>query len=157
MKKSLTITYLLSMFMIPLGILYFNTDAYLVTATKSMIEYLQDFLIRLGQDNEATVEYKQLFFKVGILVVAYKVLSKMIFDRKLGLTLKQRKGDWLITLWSLGINLTAWFVVYASASMFNVNTDKWVESFNLIYLFVLIGTIAKIWNTYNYYVADLTK
>ena len=145
------------MFIIPLGILYYNTDAYLITATESAIDYLQDFLVRLGEESDAVVEYKQLFFKVGILVIAYKILSKMIFDRKLGLSLTQRKGDWLITLWTLSINLTAWFVVYASASMFNVNTDKWAESFNLIYLFVMLGTIAKIWNTYNNFVSHIKK
>lgn len=157
MKKALNITYLLCMFLIPLGILYFNTDKYLVTATESAIQYLNDFLDRLQDGNSAVVEYKRLFFRAGIIAVIYKVFSKMIFDRKLGLSLTQRKGDWLITFWTLSINMFAWFLVYTSATFFNINTDKWVESFNIIYVFVLIGFTAKIWNTYNFYLSNIKK
>ena len=156
MKKLLSIIYFSFVFLIPIAILYANVDKYLITATTTSIDYLQSYLDKLLMaDKESVVEFKSLMFKGILLAILYKVANKFIFDRKLGLSLKERKGDWIITIWQLVINCGVWFAVYQLVSFFKINTDAWLESFNVIIAFVALGTLAKLTLTYIYYASNL--
>lgn len=148
MKKLLSLIYYLGVVFIPLIILWAYTDQYIETATITSIDTLNQFLDRIqsGMDSPAR-DYKRLLFLGTIIAVAYKVFNKMIFDRKLGLTLDKRKGDWIITIWQLSINLIAWVVVYKMATFFKINTDAILESSNIIMYCVIIGVVAKIYLT----------
>ena len=155
MKKLLNITYWVGVFVIPLAILFFNTDKYIITATVSSIDYLQAFLNRMFEDAESSIEYKRMFAYGAILFASYKVGARFVNDRKLGLTLDRRKGDWFITIWQVSINATVWLTLYKCATFFKINTDAWVESFNIIAMFVALGLIAKLTHTYLWYKFNL--
>jgi len=158
MKKLLSIVYFLFVFLIPIGILYGNVDKYLITATTTSIDYLQSYLDKLlTADSESVGEFKSIIFKAILITILFKVASKFIFDRKLGLSLKERKGDWIITIWQLALNCGTWFAVYQLVSFFKINTDAWLESFNIIIVLVGIGVIAKLTLTYIHYTTNLTK
>ena len=149
MKRLLFIVYVLGVVLIPLGILYFNTDKYLLTASQTSVDYLNIFIDNLQNGVESVDrDYKRLFWVAALLIGLYKFMSKRIFDRKLGLSLDQRKSDWVITIWQVSINAFVWYTVYRSATFFKINTDAWLESFNIINVLVGVGIIAKILHTY---------
>jgi len=156
MKRLLGIVYYLGVLIVPLTVFYFNVDNYLVTATESSIEYLKEFLVKLvTEDSEGSIEFKKMFIYMVLVGVFYKVTSKFIFDRKLGLSLKERKGDWIITLWQVSINVVIWIILYKTMSFFNINTGAWLESFNVIIIFVVIGNLAKLYSTFLHYMENL--
>lgn len=157
MKKTLFITYILGVVVIPVIILYVNTDKYLLTASQTSVNYLNVFIDNLQSGVESTRDYKRLIWIAGLFMGLYKFMSKRIFDRKLGLSLDQRKSDWIITIWQLFINVTVWMIVYQSASFFGINTDKLLESFNIVMVLVGIGVSAKILHTYIHWQEQIKK
>ena len=157
MKRILNLGYFLFVFLIPIIIIYANVDKYLIVATTSTIEFLQSYLNKLLNNIDSSIEFKTLFIRGVLLVVLIKIINKFIFDRKLGLSLKERKGDWIITTWTVLFNGTIWTVLYNAASFFKINTDAWLESFNVIMVLVMIGLTFKIISTYLYYMENLKK
>lgn len=157
MKRLTGIIYFLFVFIIPLIIIYANVDKYLITATESSIFYLQEYLDRLLNNIKSSIEFKSLFIKAIIGVVAIKIVNKFIFDRKLGLTLKERKGDWIITSWTVIFNGAIWTILYNSATFFKINTSAWMESFNVIMVLVIVGLTCKIINTYLHWTNNIKK
>lgn len=156
MKKILTVVYHLFVLFIPIAIIWYNVDAYLATGVDSLIEYLKDYAMKLAlEENEATLDFKTAAIKVGLLIVMFKYVKKFIFDRKLGLSLKERKGDWIITIWAVAIRVGVWLWIIKTATFLKVNTDAWLESFNIIIALVIIGVVAKLWNTYLYYMENI--
>lgn len=155
MKKLLSAIYYLSV-IIPIIILYVNIDSYLLTSTQSLIEYLKDFAQSIiDGDSKQSTDFKRLFVMGVLVMVGFKITSNFIQDRKLGLSLKERKGDWWITIWQLSISAILWIGLFKSATFLNVNTGAWLESFNAIMIIVVIGFIAKIYLTYLYFINNL--
>lgn len=156
MKKLLNFLYVLSIF-IALAIIYFKSDSYVFTITQTTRDYLDSYLERLINNGGSNIEFKELFVKLLVLYVGYRIIKSMMFKRLVGLSLKERKGDWILNIWYITINLAVWTVLYNAANFFKVNTDKWMESFNLIIFIVIAGVICKIISVYQYYVDNMQK
>lgn len=157
MKKILYIGYILGVVVIPISILYYYTDDYLLTASQTSVNYLNIFIDNLQNGVTVDRDYKRLIWIAALITGLYKFMNKRIFDRKLGLSLEQRKSDWIITIWQLTINIGVWLVVYQSATFFKINTDAWLESFNIINTLVGFGVICKILHTYLHWQDQIKK
>ena len=153
-----TISYYLSyifIIVIPLVILYFKYDEFIITTAETMYVKLEEFLYnyRFGIEVEQTDWYvmgKYAFW--GML--SLKIMDKFISNRTSGLNLVERRADWMLSMWFIIKMSVIYYVIYLISIYLEINTDSMMESINVLFYSVTVGIVLKLISTYMYFTQD---
>lgn len=158
MKKFLNFLGFVLIYIVPLVVIYFYIGKYMITITTSSIKYLEGYLYNLLHNVEkADKDYTKVFIGGILGFFIFKFINSKMMDRKSGLNLKERAGDWILTIWQLMINVGAWYSVFILSTYFKINTEAKLESTNIIFILVLIGAACNFVSTYLWYVHNMTR
>lgn len=152
MKRLLYFLSLILMVVVPVSIMYFNYDTYAQVSAERLRDILDAYLynIRFGIETDG-LDFQWIIKMMFWTVIGYVIIDKkFIENRRSGLHLLERRGDWILSLWFIIKMTVIWYIVYWFATYLHINTDKWIESTNGIFICVAIGIVCNLISTYLY-------
>jgi hypothetical protein len=140
---------------IPLVILYFKYDEFIITTAETMYIKLEEFLYnyRYGIEVEQTDWY--LMGKYGFWgILSLNIMDKFISNRTSGLNLIERRADWMLSLWFIIKMSVIYYVIYLLSIYLQINTNSMMESINWLFYSVVAGVVLKLISTYMYFTKE---
>lgn len=152
MKSVSKLLWFLGVVIVPLGIIYFKSSEWTITSTDTLIAYLNNYRLRLGEVASSNIEFKSMFLK-GLIIVVGLMATKRLFvnERRSGMKFNEKNGDYLLTSWSIIKTVSVYTTLYFVATYLKINSDRVLESFTIILVSVPLGIIFKLWNTQLWY------
>ena len=152
MKALTKLLWFLGVVIVPLGLIYFKSSDWTVISTDTLIGYLNNYRLRLGEDASSNIEFQSMFLK-GLIIVVGLISTKRLFinERRSGMKFNEKSGDFYLTSWSIIKTLVIYTVLYFVATYLKINSDRLLESFTVILVSVPLGIIFKLWNTQLWY------
>lgn len=158
MKLFSKLIWFLGVILVPLGLIYFKSSDWTIISTDTMVEYLNNYRLRLGENASSNIEFQSMFIKGVLIAILFIAIKKLLVkDRHSGLGLHERSGDYILTIWSIIKTLAIYTALYFVATYLKINSDRLLESFTVIVVAVPIGIMAKLLNTQLWYEYNKAK